>query len=181
MTRILISIMILTIAAVFSFADEGEQEQAPDKARVQEQAQVAEPEQVQAAAPEQLLAAEPEQIQAAVPEQVQAPAPDDAREQETVKKVIRKVTLRTGASNSLTGKVESVTPADVLTRPRSNIVIVDSAGEAVNFIVKSLAVVYDQTGRFLSLDNVCPGQEVQVDYIKKPGKVKEAASIKILK
>ena len=157
MTKILLSIMMLTMAAVFSFADEGEQEEAPDKALLQEQ------------------------VQEAAPEQVQAPALDDAQEQETVKKVTRKVTLRTGASNSLTGKVESVTPADVLTRPRSNIVIVDSAGEAVNFVVKSLAVVYDQAGRFLSLDDVHPEQEVQVDYIKKPGKVKEAASIKILK
>ncbi|MBU1809151.1 MAG: hypothetical protein KJ661_06315, partial [Candidatus Omnitrophica bacterium] len=139
------------------------------------------PEQVQEAAPEQVQEAAPEQVQEAAPEQVQAPALDDAQEQETVKKVTRKVTLRTGASNSLTGKVESVTPADVLTRPRSNIVIVDSAGEAVNFVVKSLAVVYDQAGRFLSLDDVHPEQEVQVDYIKKPGKVKEAASIKILK
>ncbi|MBU1038573.1 MAG: hypothetical protein KJ994_05925 [Candidatus Omnitrophica bacterium] len=173
MTKILLSIMMLTMAAVFSFADEGEQEEAPDKALLQEQVQEAAPEQVQEAAPEQ--------VQEAAPEQVQAPALDDAQEQETVKKVTRKVTLRTGASNSLTGKVESVTPADVLTRPRSNIVIVDSAGEAVNFVVKSLAVVYDQAGRFLSLDDVHPEQEVQVDYIKKPGKVKEAASIKILK
>ena len=157
MTKIIISVMMFTMAATFSFADEGEQKQAPDKAQVQGQAQTT------------------------APEQIQAPAPVEAQEQAPAKRVIKEVTLRTGTSDSITGKVESVKPADTLTRPRSNIVIVDSAGEAVEFVVKSLAVVYDQAGRFLSLDDVRPEQEVQVDYIKKAGKVKEAASIKILK
>lgn len=155
MTKIIISVMMFMMAATFSFADEGEQKQAPDEAQVQ--------------------------AQTPAPEQIQAPAPVEAQEQASAKRVIKEVTLRTGTSDSITGKVESVKPADTLTRPRSNIVIVDSAGEAVEFVVKSLAVVYDQAGRFLSLDDVRPEQEVQVDYIKKAGKVKEAASIKILK
>ncbi len=119
--------------------------------------------------------------QAQVQEQVQAPAPDEAQTQGSAKKIIKEVTLRTGASDSLTGKVDSVKPADPLTRPRSNIVIIDSAGDAIEFVVKAVAVVYDSTGRFLSLDDLRPEQKVQVDYIKKAGKVKEAASIKILK
>lgn len=149
MKKIMISAIILTMAAAFSFADEGEQETPPAQAQVQEK--------------------------------VQAQAPEPAQEEEAAKKVIKEVTLRTGTSDSVTGKVASVNPADPLTKPRSNIVIIDSAGEAVDFVVKTLAVVYDSTGRFLSLDDVRPEQEVQVDYIKKPGKVKEAAAIKILK
>ena len=159
MTKLIISVMMFTMVAVFSFADEGEQTQAPaqDGTQVQEQAQ------------------------APAPEQIQALMPDEARDEESAKKVIKEVTLRTGASGSLAGKVSSIQPADPLTRPRSKIVIVDSDGEAVEFVVKALAVVYDQTGRFLSLDDIRPEQEVRVDYIKKAGKVKEAVSIKILK
>jgi hypothetical protein len=119
----------------------------------------------------------PAQIQ----EKAQTEASEPAQKEETAKKVIKEVTLRTGTSDSVTGKVASIDPADPLTKPRSNIVIVDAAGEAVDFVVKTLAVIYDSTGRFLSLDDVKPEQEVQVDYIKKPGKVKEAAAIKILK
>ena len=133
MKKIMLSIMMLTMVAGLSFADEGEQEKA------------------------------------------------QPQEQEIAKKVVKEVTLRTGTTESVTGKVESVKPADLLTRPRSSMVIVDTAGKTVEFAVKSLAVVYDQAGHFLSLDDVRPEQEVRVDYIQKDGKAKEAAAIKILK
>ena len=128
MKKIMLSIMMLTMVAGLSFADEGEQEKA------------------------------------------------QPQEQEIAKKVVKEVTLRTGTTESVTGKVESVKPADLLTRPRSSMVIVDTAGKTVEFAVKSLAVVYDQAGHFLSLDDVRPEQEVRVDYIQKDGKAKVAAA-----
>lgn len=100
--------------------------------------------------------------------------------QEAPKKVIKEVTLKTAAADFITGKVDSVMPAD-LTRPRSKIVIVDGAGNSHEFVIKALAVIYDSTGRFLTLDDVCPAQEVQVNYITKADGTREAAAIKILK
>ncbi|MCX5678980.1 MAG: hypothetical protein NTY76_07765 [Candidatus Omnitrophica bacterium] len=101
--------------------------------------------------------------------------------QEAPKKVIKEVTLRTGSTDFVTGKVDSVMPADLLTRPRAKIVIVDGSGNSQEFAIKTLAVIYDSTGRFLTLSDVHPAQEVQVNYITKADKTREAASIKILK
>lgn len=145
--------LILTLAASLSFADSGEQ------AKVQAQPQV--------------------ESQPAPQAPVQAQAATQA--QEPGRKVITDVNLRTGAQGSVKGKVESVTPADLLTKPRSSIVIVDEAGKTVNFVVKALAVVYDATGQILTLNNVKPSDNVQVNYITKADKSKEAASIKVLK
>jgi len=101
--------------------------------------------------------------------------------QEAPKKVIKEVTLRTGATDFITGKVDSVMPADLLTRPRSKIVIVDDSGNSREFVIKALAVIYDSNGSFLTLNDVQPAQEVQVNYITKADRTREAAAIKILK
>lgn len=101
--------------------------------------------------------------------------------QEAPRKVAREVTLKTGAADSVTGKVDSVMPADLLTRPRSKIVIVDDSGNSREFVIKALAVIYDSNGGFLTLDDVRPDQEVQINYITRADRTKEAAAIKILK
>ncbi len=115
------------------------------------------------------------QTQPQAQQKIPAPAP-------VVEKIIvKEVTLNTGATGFVNGKVASVTPADMLTRPKSRIVIVDGAGNSNEFIVKTLAVVYDSAGKFLTLNDVKKDQEVQVNYTVKSDKSKEAAAIKILK
>ena len=99
----------------------------------------------------------------------------------TPKRVIKEVTLRTDSTDSIVGKVDSVTPADLLTTPRSKIQVTDSAGKCNEFKVKALAVIYDSTGRFLSLDSVQPGQEVQINYIKQSDGTSEAVAVRMLK
>lgn len=106
---------------------------------------------------------------------------EEAQAQTPAKKVIKEVTLRTDSTDFVVGKVSSVKPADLLTRPRSEIEVVDSKGNQNAFIVKSLAVIYDLNGRFLTLNSVQPGQEVQVNYIKKSDNTREAVAIRILK
>lgn len=96
-------------------------------------------------------------------------------------KVVREATLRTGAPDFVVGKVDRVKLADLLTSARSKITIVDSSGNSNEFVVKALAVVYDSTGRVLTLNDVRTGQEVQVNYIIRDGNTREAVSIKILK
>ncbi len=113
--------------------------------------------------------------------QIQAQPKAQPESPKAAKRVIKDATLRTGMPDSVKGKVESVTPADLLTRPRSGIVIVDTAGKTVDFAVKALAVVYDSTGRILTLNSVKPSDNVQVNYITKADKSKEASSIKLLK
>ena len=153
MKKIITAAIILTAAASLSFADEGEQ----TKTQTQPQAEAQ-----------------------AVP-QVQSQSQAEPQVKESAKKIVTDVNLRTGSPDSVKGKVESVTPADLLTRPRSAMSIVDSAGRTVNFVVKALAVVYDSTGRILTLNSVKPSDEVQVNYITKADKSKEASSIKVLK
>ncbi len=96
-------------------------------------------------------------------------------------KVVRETILRAGTSEPITGKVERVIFADLLTRAKSKIVITDASGISKEFVVKALAVVYDSTGKFMTLNDVKPGQEVEINYIAKPLKVREAVSIKIIK
>lgn len=111
-------------------------------------------------------------------EQSQAQAP---QVQEASSKIVKEATLRTGDSNFAAGKVESVAGADLLVRTKSSIVITDGSGRPEEFTVKALAVIYDSTGRFLTLNDVRPGQEVRINYTVKRGKAKEAVSIKVLK
>lgn len=106
---------------------------------------------------------------------------------EPAKEVVKEVIVKTGALESVSGRVDSVIPADLVIRPRSKIVIIDDSGRSIEFIVKALAVIYDSTGRFLTLYDVRPGQRVQIEYITKANrsidradKIREAASIKIL-
>ncbi len=142
MKKAMISILVISAAVSFAFADEGEESQPQAAARVTQRAQ--------------------------------------PQAQEPGKIIVKDVTLNTGATGLTTGKVSSVTPAD-LTRPKSKLSIVDAAGNVTDFTVKALGVVYDTTGNFLTLNEVKPDQEVQVNYIEKSNKTKEAAAIKILK
>ena len=96
-------------------------------------------------------------------------------------RVIREVTLREATPDFVIGKVETILPAEPFVRPRSKIAILDNAGNRSEFVVKALVVIYDASGKFLSLNNVQQGQEVQINYIQKADGTREAASIRILK
>jgi len=100
---------------------------------------------------------------------------------EAPKRVIKEATLRTGASDFFTGKVDCILPAGFLARTRAKIIVVDGSGNSNEFVVKALAVIYDLNGRFLTLNDIQPGQEVRIDYIKKDDNTKEAVSIRSLK
>jgi glucose/arabinose dehydrogenase len=122
--------------------------------------------------------------QSAAPQEAPKEAVQEAVQeaaQEAPKEAAKEVTLRTGATDSITGKVDSVMFADPLARPRSRIVIIDALGKSCELVVKAVAVVYDSTGRLLTLDDILPGQEVKVNYIPKSRTVKEATAIKVLK
>lgn len=96
-------------------------------------------------------------------------------------RIIREVTLREATPDFVIGKVECVLPSDIFIRTRSRITILDNAGNSSEFVVKALVVIYDASGKFLSLNNIQPGQEVQINYIAKSDGTREAASIRILK
>ncbi len=104
-----------------------------------------------------------------------------APDRQPKKVILKEVILRTDGTGFVAGKVDSVTPADLLTRPKSRIGITDQAGNSSEFVVKALAVIYDSKGRFLTLNDIQPGQEVQVNYITKSDDIKEAVAVRILK
>lgn len=116
-------------------------------------------------------------------EPVQSPAVPQARtdQQEAQKTIVKQVSLKTGASGAVSGKVANVLTSDDLSRTRSRITITDNEGNTTEFMIKTLAVIYDSTGRFLTLNHVQAGQEVLIDYVTKRDGSREAVSIKILK
>ena len=95
------------------------------------------------------------------------------------KKIITDVTLRTADPDYVTGKVVEVLPSDE-TRSKAKIVVADQGGTTIEFIVKTLAVVYDASGALLALDEIQKGSNVQVHY-RPIANAKEATSIKVTK
>ena len=69
------------------------------------------------------------------------------------KKIITDVSLRTADAEYVTGKVVEVLPSDD-TRSKSKIIVADQGGNTIEFIVKTLAVVYDASGALLALDEM---------------------------
>lgn len=95
------------------------------------------------------------------------------------KKVITDVSLRTADADVVTGKVVEVLPSDD-TRSKSKIIVADAGGATIEFIVKTLAVIYDASGALLALDEIKKGANVQVHY-RPVANAKEATSIKVTK
>jgi len=147
------ALTISIFAVTAGFADEGETEEPSNVAPAIIQAPPSTP----AAAPS-----------------VQAPA--DA----TVTRSIREASLRTADSQSMEGSVACVTPSGIM-QPRSKVTVSDAAGNNVEFTVKVLAVIYDSKGTILSVDQLCQGDKVQVNYRTAGCNIKEATSIKVLK
>lgn len=92
---------------------------------------------------------------------------------------IREASLRTADSQSMEGAVVCVIPSGIM-QPKSKVVLADASGSETEFKVKVLAVVYDSKGTILSVDQLCPGDRVLVNY-RIAGCMKEATSIKVLK
>lgn len=91
----------------------------------------------------------------------------------------REATLKTSGTMSVTGKVSAVEPANTLTRSKARISIIDENNNPLQFLVEAAAVVYDSTGRIISLKDIPAGTKVQVNYKEKANKVMEASAIKI--
>lgn len=94
--------------------------------------------------------------------------------------VVRDAMLKGESGESVTGLVASVTPADLKT-PRSKIEITAEDGSAQEFNVKALAVIYDQQGNIMSLNEVMDGDSVKINFKTDKEGIKEAISIKLLK
>ena len=96
--------------------------------------------------------------------------------------VVKDVTLREPSGPLVfVGKAESIIPAGPITANRSSIIVLDENGNEASFEVKTLAVIYDFTGRMISLDQIRKDSKVQINYRVLAGGTKEAASIKVLK
>jgi hypothetical protein len=104
----------------------------------------------------------------------------EAQEAPIQTQIVREATLRTESQDFISGKVDTVIPADLLTRPKSKIIIVDESGKSEEFVLKALAVIYDSSGRFLTLNDIKLGEEVRINYITRADGTKEAISIKVL-
>lgn len=155
MKKTIMAVLVWGAAFSYAFADAGVEEAVVPAAPVAENVAAAPAAESAAAAPAEAVSAE-------------------------AKKVITDTTLRSEEAQSIIGKVDSIMPADLLTRPKSKITITDESGNQVEFTVKPLAVIYDMSGKIVALDEVSSGRKVQVHYKMLGGDAKEASSIKIL-
>ena len=89
--------------------------------------------------------------------------------------------LRSADPDFVIGKLENMTGADLLTRVISKIAVIDRSGRKLEFTLKALAVIYDTSGRIISLNDIRPGQELQVNYKILADGTREASSIKVLR
>lgn len=120
---------------------------------------------------------------AAVAPQVSAPAAVTATETVTTTAASRKIrdtSLRDAGCESVTGVVECVLPSGIM-RPRARITITDQAGARYEFIIKTLAVIYDPDGALMSLCDIGEGAKVQINYRVRPSGVNEATAIKVIR
>jgi hypothetical protein len=95
-------------------------------------------------------------------------------------RVIRETILKETEPESFTGKVDCVLPASLM-RPKASMTVIDDSGNACEFVVKCLAVIYSPDGAILSLCEIGPGARVQVNYRTRPSGAREAFSIKVMK
>jgi len=99
---------------------------------------------------------------------------------QTGKRTIRDTELRTECQQSVTGTVSCIEPSSLM-QPKAKIFITDQGGNEIGFIVKTLAVIYDNNGNILSLDSLQQGARVQVNYRILCGDFNEATAIKVLR
>jgi|GEM_PF-6812022 hypothetical protein len=164
MKKIFATAAILTIsmlAATAGFADEGETEEPSNVA----------PAIIQAPSTPSPAEASPAVRPAPLPQ----PLPDA-----TGTRSIREASLRTADSQVMEGSVVCVIPSGIM-QPKSKVTVSDAAGNQVEFTVKVLAVIYDSSGTILSVDQLCQGDKVQVNYRTALCNIKEATSIKVIK
>ena len=110
----------------------------------------------------------------------QQPSPAPRPMAQTGKRTIRDTELRTECQQSVTGTVSCIEPSSLM-QPKAKIFITDQGGNEIGFIVKTLAVIYDNNGNILSLDSLQQGARVQVNYRILCGDFNEATAIKVLR
>jgi len=82
---------------------------------------------------------------------------------------------------SVTGKVESVTLADLSKGIKSEIVISDDNGQKYAFLVKSTTTIYATDWKAISLEKINKGDSARIKYSTTKEGVNEAVSINLIK
>ena len=113
-----------------------------------------------------------------LPEDTGGPA-EKANVKADKKVTVKEASLVTSDTESATGAVSQILLSD-FTRPRSRLTITDSDGNQTEFVVKTTAVIYNNSGAMFALTDIANGTKIQVNYKKKDRDLKEATSIKIL-
>ncbi|MCU0665610.1 MAG: hypothetical protein MUF05_00730 [Candidatus Omnitrophica bacterium] len=81
----------------------------------------------------------------------------------------------------LTGKIDTVTPADSAKGIKAQFVIVDEAGNKAAFVVSNSAVVQSTEAAVVGLDKLVKDQKVQVKYHETTEGIKEATLVVLVK
>lgn len=100
-----------------------------------------------------------------------------AREGNTLSVISKNPVQKT--SMNLVGKVVSATYADAVNGTKSEIVVVDSKGVAMNSIILDTTTMYDEKGHAITRDKITKGKSVKVKYTISDTGIIEALSIKL--
>ena len=85
------------------------------------------------------------------------------------------------AEKTETGKVKSVSMADVVKGTKSEITVVNDAGQSMTVLVKATTTLYDADSKAITLDKITMDSKVNVVYTVTGEGVNEAKSVKIVK
>jgi hypothetical protein len=83
-------------------------------------------------------------------------------------------------TQTLTGKVDSVTIGDATKGMKSELIVVADNGQKLNFLVKSGTPITDKDGKAVTLSDIKKGSKVTVEYTTKASGTNKAQSIKLV-
>jgi hypothetical protein len=90
-------------------------------------------------------------------------------------------THKAPAHRMFSGTVDKVTPADVSSGTKAEIVLVGTAHKSMTFVVADSCTFYDAKGGTITFDKIVKGAGVRVTYTTNAQGGHQAVSIKLLK
>lgn len=84
-------------------------------------------------------------------------------------------------NKTVTGKIESFTPADSAKGTKTELVLVDANENKVTFVLTTATVIYDAEKLIVGLDKLVKNQKIEVKYHTASAGINEAVAILLLK
>jgi len=101
--------------------------------------------------------------------------------EQAIQSAVVKAASKAIETNVFTGKMESVSLADIIKGTKSEIAVVDEKNRKLTFLVKGTTTIYDTFSNAIFLNNLKKDSNVKVVYVITKEGVNEATSIRLQK